>query len=43
MKESIHRLHNKVVKNKKKEQYSSNKELRIRDDTSQDSHQKKKR
>ena len=34
IKESIHQLHNKAVKDVRKGQYSSNKEPRIRDDTS---------
>ena len=34
IKESVHRLHNKAVKNERKEQYSSNKESRIWDNTS---------
>ena len=42
LKESIHRLHNKVIKNARKEQYSNNKESRIRNDTSQDSYRKRK-
>ena len=43
LKRSIHRLHNETVKNVRKEQYSSNKELRIRNDISQDSYRKKER
>ena len=34
LKESIYRLHNETVKNVRKEQYSSNKRLEIRNDTS---------
>ena len=43
MEGSVHRPYNKAVKDERKRQYPSNKGLRIRDDTSQDSHRKKKR
>ena len=42
MKEGVHRSHNEVIKNARKRQYLSNKRLRIRDDTFQDSHRKEK-
>ena len=34
LKESIYRLHNETIKNEKKRQHSSDKELEIRDDIS---------
>ena len=43
MEKSVHRLHNKTIKDVREEQYPSNKELRIRNDTSQNSHRKRKR
>ena len=42
IKRSVHRSYNKVVKDVRKEQYSSNKESRIRDDIFQNSYRKRK-
>ena len=38
LKESIHRLHNKTIKNVRKRQYLNNKRLEIRDNISQNGH-----